>query len=227
MKRVTDIHKKIRVYHGDLDKDPNHRYRSWEHCFNYFRSVTPAELPKQRDHAALQLGFYLASWGMYRGSSFLLQHSYAVHLDVVDSLAAPQYFPLWRSDLGSRTEDISLVPLILESATAIRKAYQRFHEPTDTLVTKVMLGTIACLPACDRYFINGFKLAGLPYSSVNAKFVKRVLEFCNDNLVDLQSEQRRIESATGICYPLMKMVDIYFWQIGYEADIRAGESATK
>lgn len=66
----------IRAYHGDLAGDEHHRYRSWEHCYRFFRRAGAAEISNQRDHAALHLGFYLASWGMYRGSSFLLkQHT--------------------------------------------------------------------------------------------------------------------------------------------------------
>jgi hypothetical protein len=38
---------------------------------------------KDKDAAALQLGFYLASWGMYRGSSFLLRRWSTVHVVVV------------------------------------------------------------------------------------------------------------------------------------------------
>lgn len=34
------------------------------------------------DYLSLQLAFYLASWGMYRGSSFLLQKYYRVHIHV-------------------------------------------------------------------------------------------------------------------------------------------------
>jgi hypothetical protein len=32
----------------------------------------------------------LASWGMYRGSSFLLQHAHTVHLGVIDLFVAPR-----------------------------------------------------------------------------------------------------------------------------------------
>ena len=35
------------------------------------------------DYLSLQLAFYLASWGMYRGSSFLIQKDYRVHIPVV------------------------------------------------------------------------------------------------------------------------------------------------
>lgn len=37
---------------------------------------------------ALNLGFYLASWGMYRGSSFLVHKDYTVHEGAVRILAS-------------------------------------------------------------------------------------------------------------------------------------------
>lgn len=39
----------------------------------------------------MQLTFYLASWGMYRGSSFLLQKDYKVHVPVVEELLKAHY----------------------------------------------------------------------------------------------------------------------------------------
>jgi hypothetical protein len=41
---------------------------SWEHCYRFFNSRTRNVLLAEKDSAALHLG-YLASWGMYRGSS--------------------------------------------------------------------------------------------------------------------------------------------------------------
>jgi hypothetical protein len=61
-----------------------------------------------RDHAALQLGFYLASWGMYRGSGFLLQHAYTIHLGVIDQLVAPQFSVLWEQEFGAGDDDSKL-----------------------------------------------------------------------------------------------------------------------
>jgi hypothetical protein len=46
-------------------------------------------------------------------------------------------------------------------------AYDAFGTPTDTLITKIMLGTVACSPACDRYFIAGFKAEGYAFSYFN------------------------------------------------------------
>src|SRR5262249_51757731 len=142
-----DIHEKIRAYHGDLVDDAHHRYRSWEHCYGFFRRITPESIAQHREHAALQLGFYLASWGMYRVSSFLLQRAYSVHLAVVDALASTEFTPLWRNDVGSKAEHALLAPTILAAVEAVRQAYRPFGQPTDTLVTKVLLGTVGCLPA--------------------------------------------------------------------------------
>ena len=220
MKRPTNLRQTILAYHGDLADDPHHRYRSWEHCYEFFQRIERNGIAAQRDNAAMQLGFYLASWGMYRGSSFLLQHAYSVHLGVVDCLASPSFAPLWENDIGCETEHASLAPTILAAADAVREAYRPFGRPTDTLVTKVLLGTIGCLPACDRYFTDGFKRAGLKYSRLNSRFVMRILNFCSDNVSDLQTEQTRIKTIGGVKYPLMKLVDMYFWQIGYEANVQ-------
>ena len=218
-----DLHQKIVAYHSGLGGDPHHRYRSWEHCYQFFRAKTQAEIIEQRENAALQLGFYLASWGMYRGSSFLLQHAYTVHLGVVDCLAAQEYSVLWGKDVGSEKEDVTLVPVILAAVEGVREAYKPFGKATDTLVTKVLLGTFGCLPACDRFFIDGFNRSGFSYSYLNDRFVGRVLGFCNTHLAALRKEQARIEAGGGVRYPLMKLVDMYFWQIGSESGGRNSE----
>lgn len=74
----------------------------------------------------LQLGFYLAGWGMYRGSTFLLQHAYTVHLGAVDCLASPRFARLWESEFGCETTDFELVPIMLDATCEIRKAYGQF-----------------------------------------------------------------------------------------------------
>lgn len=217
------IHEKIHAYYDGMT-GAHHRYRSWEHCYRYFHRSTPEGIAVDRDHAALQLGFYLASWGMYRGSSFLLKHAYTVHLGVIEQLVAPRFSILWEQEFGAGAEDLKLVPIILEAVDGVREAFRPFtassesRQASDTLVTKIILGTFGCLPACDRFFIDGFKNASFRYSYLNAKFVERILRFCKDNLRELREEQGQIKRLGGMSYPLMKLVDMYFWQTGYELD---------
>ena len=215
------VQRAISAYYRD-DVGEHARYRSWEHCYRYFRRARREGLAADRDHAALQLGFYLASWGMYRGSSFLLQHAYTVHRGVIDLIAGKCFDDLWNADFGARETDGRFIPLVRELVAGIRREYKPFApakgsgQPTDTLITKVILGTFGCLPACDQYFIEGFKSEGFPYSYLNDKLVERVLAFCQANLPELQKDQARIEQTSGLRHPLMKLVDMYFWQIGRE-----------
>jgi hypothetical protein len=214
-----DLRENILAYYGALAADQHHRYRSWEHCYTFFRQTTPARILEHREQAALQLGFYLASWGMYR-NSFLLRCAYTVHLGAVDCLASPPFKALWAADVGSQSDPEQLAATILAAIDGIRAAYRPYDEPTDTLVTKVLLGTVGCLPACDRFFIDGFKKRGFSYSCLNGQFVGRILRFCADNATELRDIQAGILSAGAVQYPMMKLVDMYFWQVGYEASSR-------
>lgn len=217
----ANIHEKIQEYWSGIKGEQHHRYRSWEHCYRYFHSSTPEAIKADHDQAAMQLGFYLASWGMYRESSFLLQHAYTAHLGVIDQLCEDKFSALWMRELGSGNNDAELIPIIQDAIASIRQAYEPFTlvtksgPATDTLVTKVLLGTLGCLPACDRYFIAGLKKANLKYSRLDAPCIERILQFCTDNLRELGYEQRAIERAGGLKYPLMKLMDMYFWQIGF------------
>ena len=59
---------------------PGARYASFDYCFNHFQEAREAgqtERLADKDLllSCLQLGFYLASWGMMRGSGDLLQRT--------------------------------------------------------------------------------------------------------------------------------------------------------
>jgi len=66
---------------------PDHRYSSFDYCYNYFYKITPKKVKQDTEKACAFLGFYLASWGMFRGSSFLLQKSYKYFIPVVNYIS--------------------------------------------------------------------------------------------------------------------------------------------
>ena len=86
MKSQRDVYIKVKDFHSRLTDDKHHRYLSWEHCYDYFGQdeVDP-------DKACLHMAFYLASWGMYRGSAFLLQKDYLIHKEVVSHLLTKRH----------------------------------------------------------------------------------------------------------------------------------------
>ncbi len=80
----------------------------------------------------LHLAFYLASWGMYRGSSFLLQKDYRVHYDVVKEILNERYNSLWNIDCEELTKENNL-NLIFEISEKIREIYIRKRNNLDGL----------------------------------------------------------------------------------------------
>ncbi|MCK4429565.1 MAG: hypothetical protein KAU95_04260, partial [Candidatus Aenigmarchaeota archaeon] len=91
-------------------RKPDERYASFDFCYNYFYSFYKRnklkELADEKNiqMSCLQLGFYLASWGMMRGSSFLLEKSVKNYknLIVVISKMNPK---LWEIDVCKYDED--------------------------------------------------------------------------------------------------------------------------
>jgi hypothetical protein len=220
---MSDIKKQVLKFHKKLINDEHHRYKSWEHCYKHFQNCGPANI--NQNIASLHLAFYLASWGMYRGSSFLLQKDYLVHHGVVSQLFNPRYESLWKLDLADKDNDDQYICLIKELADKMKAIYRNTIKevdgktkpvnPTDTLITKILLGTMGCSPACDRYFIDGYKDKGLKYTRFNKEFLAGVINFYRDHETDFRDVQRDIERQSKIQYPIMKLLDMYFWNIGF------------
>ena len=89
---------------------PNERYSSFDYCFNYFRSFYESDRVNElasKDNiqvSCLQLGFYLASWGMYRASAFLSKKS-AKALESVIVEISNSDFSIWEVDANNYTDD--------------------------------------------------------------------------------------------------------------------------
>ena len=181
------------------------RYNSWNHCYKAF-----GDLSKSDDELALHLGFYLASWGMYRGSSQLLQKDYTVHLNMVEVIRAFQ-------DLRCTAEsEVSIKNLdrVIALIQATKEVYRCIGvTATNTLVTKIILGTLGCLPAYDRFFIAGLKQCKEPFTTLSKSSLTKLLSYVKEHKQKLENIKLE-KNLEG--YPLMKLVDIYFWQIGYE-----------
>ena len=178
------------------------RYNSWNHCFNAF------ETEENLKTLCLHLGFYLASWGMYRGSSQLLQKDYLVHLEAIKIIKK-----YWYLRCGNHNEiESKYLDDILILIKELSNYYKLKHDvtATNTLISKIILGTLGCLPAFDRFFIDGVKNQDFYFKTLKKKSLERLFKYTDDNL-ELKSIQNKYPE-----YPMMKIVDMYFWQIGYD-----------
>lgn len=225
MNSVDLIIKSSTEFYNDLKIDENGRYRSWEHCYSHFIKARGSK-EIDYDYLSLQLAFYLASWGMYRGSSFLLQKDYKVHIPVVKELLSKEYDALAGIECIEFRKE-SNQQLFLEINSFLGQYYDKIRREVKgqelknqlsfTLITKILMGTLGCVPAYDRYFIAGIKKQKVTTGNYNLKSIMKLVDFYEKNSVRLEPVREKME-VDGMPYPQMKMLDMGFWQIGFELD---------
>lgn len=207
-----DIEGNLRAYLGA--REPSARYTSFDYCFNYFqehreRNDLPALLRGDGlQLSCLHLGFYLASWGMLRGSSDLLKRSVRTFVPVIEVLAnSPS--EIWETDANVYGD--GSCPVVFETAQRISAA---LPNASDILITKIMLGTFGCVPAFDTYFKKGFGA-----STFGPRALRRIGEFYNANSEVI--ERNRVETLdfasgtpSGRRYTRAKVIDMIFFVAG-------------
>ena len=235
---------------GKKEGEPDTRYKSWEWCYDAFRKgkqeydITEEE--EIVDYLSLHLGFYLASWGMYRGSSYLLQRDYKAHKKVVEMILKADkslwgFNPTSDNDIKNAREMLfgknGLYMEIKNGYNNDKKSndddynnYENSKEDyaSDTLVTKILLGTLGCVPAFDRFLKKGIRWLKEKYqdndiNEINATIENRgepgstfvaLSNFAKDN-----NETLKLNNDGAAEYPVMKCVDMFLWQVGYELDV--------
>ena len=235
MNYIIEVNK-VKDFYKNIENDKNHRYRSWEHCFNYF--LKPKE-EIEVDKACLHLSFYLASWGMYRGSSYLLQKDYLIHKILIEKvILSPKYRVLQTWDFINNNKEN--VTLLLDLKVKIKEHYAKEiiksdgnkFTASDILITKIILGTFGCVPAYDRFFIYGLKLNQFDefVKKFNTKFGFSFTDTSFNNLIKVyEANQKSIDKLSneqrfdGKKYPIMKIIDMYFWQLGFDQSVKDEE----
>ena len=223
MELIDELINAAQTFYDDARANENGRSRSWEHCYRVFRDARTAPSPDY-DYLSLHLAFYLASWGMYRGSSFLLQKDYKVLSPVVEEVLKPEYdclFGIACADLREPEVQARLTNVydnIAEYFRPIRNEVvgrEVASSVSPVLITKILMGTLGCVPAYDRFFQDGvatYKVTTQEYSLESVRKLAKFYEAHNDRL----EEARRGMRTEDLVYPQMKLLDMGFWQVGCE-----------
>ena len=213
-----DIEVNLRTYLGQ--RTPTARYTSFDYCFNHFQlhrergALSELVVGPNLQLSCLQLGFYLASWGMLRASSALLQRSMKHYVPVIEVIASSPA-AIWTVDAHCYTE--ATCGLVLETAQQIRGALP--DAASDILVTKIMLGVFGCVPAFDTYFKKGFGTWTFGRAAL-----MRVAKFYTDNEAVIERHRvPTLEFATGTDstrkYTRAKVIDMVFFIEGGEGPV--------
>lgn len=197
----------------NTSKDPLQRYVSYDYCYNYFYKNQDVLLIDIEKSCAI-IGFYLASWGMMRGSSFLLQKSYKYYEPLIIYIANLDD-SVWDIDVIDYERESSL---ILQIYKDIKKIVIKKKQRDLVLVTKIMMGVLGISPAFDEYFCKTFKNID-PDKSRFTSFNKRSLDviynfyILNKFEIDsLSKDIKTIDFATGLGkyrYKQAKIIDMY------------------
>ena len=226
MKNTSQNKIKININHflignGSKNKgrNPNERYSSFDYCYNYFQDFREPdkinELTNNENlgNSCLQLGFYLASWGMLRGSSFLLEKSLRHYITLLNELVKFDK-RIWDIDVDCYSDEN--INLLLEFKHIIKIALGESNNASDTLTTKIMLGIMGNIPAFDSYFNKGF---GFYYCKKNQ--LKKIGEFYNLNskIIDKYSSSIKTYDVltgneTNRRYSKAKIIDMYGFMEG-------------
>jgi len=235
---VVQIENYLKKYEENLK--PEDRFASFDYCYNYFQSfrhddrITEIASKENLETSVLQLGFYLASWGMFRASTGLFLHSSTILKPVIEAIAKIDQ-KYWNIDVNNYTE-ISLSDLFLLydninnsiKFSNVNKSNKK-QEPTLTLVTKIMLGVFGNTPAFDSMFLKGIGKANYPGLG-SEKSLKNIWYtiydfYCNNqHILDTKVRVTHpfIENGVTFKYPKAKLIDMIFFEHGTYVEITKG-----
>ena len=227
--KANEISKKAEDFYKELERKDNHRYYSWEHCYSAFYEASRKKVKERNyDYLALQLAFYLASWGMYRPSSFLLQYDYKVHIEPIEKyLFNSEYEELFGIEWSKLNEEElkEKLDLLKNLSKDLKEYYKKLRfaingkeiktEISDDLVTKILLGTLGCVPAYDRYFKKAVRKTKITNGNYNNESIKKIIDYYKgyEDVLERTREGLKIK-GTNIKYPQMKIIDMTLWKIG-------------
>ena len=225
MEAIDELISAAQTFYDDARANGNGRSRSWEHCYRVFRDARTDPSPDY-DYLSLHLAFYLASWGMYRGSCFILQKDYKVHTPIVEEILKPEYDCLLglacadlrnddvRGQYTNLYNDIAdhFWPIRNEVAGRVVKS-----QVSPVLITKILMGTLGCVPAYDRFFEEGARYFGLEKKTYHEDSLLELADFYEEHN-DRLEEARRGMRTDDLIYPQMKLLDMGLWQVGFERD---------
>jgi len=201
----------------EATREPNERDTSFDYCYNYFYSFYKGnklhELANEENlqRSCLQLGFYLASWGMLR-NSFLLKKSVRYFSDLIKEISKidPK---LWEIDVDNYNDEN--IKLLLDCQL---KIIEVIKNNSDTLITKIMLGVFANVPAYDYYF-RIFLKENKCCQTFNKKSLEQIKFFYEEHKNEFDSYKIctydfSTKEKTEIIYTKAKLVDMYGFMVG-------------
>lgn len=202
------------------------RHRSWDGCFNFFQKHFLYSSKPDFDLATLHLAWYLASFGMYRGSSPLLQHSRQVLKNTVVVIHQSKIKPCWTEKDIPTWDEVNDLKAKITASLSFKTLEGNIFTPSKLLVSKILMGTVCCCPSYDLNFSNGVNYLSytpkgdkkertqfpLDIKNFSDTGFSKLGEFLNNS--NYREQLIFYTKNRPLKLPLMRSVDLFFWCIG-------------
>jgi len=211
----------------DRGRGPLERYASFDYCFNYFQSFKENNCIEELcsngniENSCLQLSFYLASWGMYRGSTFVLSKSSKFYERLIRNISEFNR-RIWTIDVDNYIVDgdTENIDLLINCKRIIKNSFENWNGASDVLISKIMLGVFGNVPAFDKFFVKGCRRHSLRINSICKNSLERIFNFYQDieNKAKIDEYSNNIHTLgfssgedTTRTYSKAKIIDMIFF----------------
>ncbi len=236
---ISEVIENGRQLLNEMKRNDHHRDKSWEHCYLAFAKYQGSckELNDcEMESLCLHLAFYLASFRMYRASSFLFHLDYKVHTNAVHEILKPEYEKLWAVTCKDYLDNETLLRDLFLLTEKLREIYANVRAKaegdkltkspiSDILLTKILMGTLGCTPAYDKFFRKCARNT-LELKSANYKkdSFEHILKYYDDNCSNFEALGRDVSYCMKMDYPQMRILDMCFCTTGYQIALEEKQS---
>lgn len=214
--KVTDLKEVVEQFCKEGEHE-HHRYKSFDFCYTHFSPLS--EDRNDIEKGCYVLWSYLASWGMLRGSSFLLSKNPAYLQPLVEFICA-QDFDIWQIDVNNYPQHYAQIQALYQQ---VKSKIIENNEKDLVLVTKILLGVFGIVPAYDQYFCQTFKKLSkvqsnqkyCGFTAMNKISLDQIHQFylANREVIDELHESCKAccfsGESTRLNYTRAKIIDMY------------------
>ena len=206
------------------------RYASFDYCYYYFKHSSSKKLLNNMEQSCLTIGFYLASWGMYR-KGLLREKSAKYYEPLIEYIADLRNsdMELWKIDVDTYNTDN--IEKILQTYNKIKEIIIEDNRSDLILVTKILLGIFGFVPAHDNNFTNTFreifnnKYRKCSFRKLTCNSLSCIKHFyeANQEVIDELSKKICVRGfargqAEKIHYTKAKIIDMYGFAMSSKLD---------
>ena len=199
-----------------------HSESDWNECHNAF-SLARKQCKYDDDELCYLLNRYLVSWGMTR-NSFVEADNHTIHRTAVRIILDPCYDSLQDISCSTYTHHPAnynkldciidrLNTVYLPIRAEIKQNYSIRAPISSTLISKILLGTLCCVPAYDNRFPEGlYTFDNHCIKTFGIRSIRRLThQFDSSKIKNIVYHNHTI-AGTTYYYPDMKLIDMACWQ---------------